>query len=117
MGARPLTMDELQATLGDLERLTAQRMDLITVLESRLFDQHIRKKMVPTHMPVTGKTPGSSFGWRLDPFTGQSALHTGLDFQADTGTPIFAAAGGVVVVQEFHPLMAPWSRSTTATNW
>ena len=103
VGARPLSMDELQDTLSDLERLTAQRIDLMTVLESRLFDQHIRKKMVPTFMPVTGKVPGSTFGWRLDPFTGQSALHTGLDFQADTGTPIFAAAGGVVVAQEFHP--------------
>ena len=59
----------------------------MTVAESRLFDQHIRKKMVPTHAPVTGRTAGSAFGWRLDPFTGQSALHTGLDFQADTGTP------------------------------
>jgi murein DD-endopeptidase MepM/ murein hydrolase activator NlpD len=26
-----------------------------------------------------------------------------LDFQADTGTPILAAAGGVVVGQELHP--------------
>jgi len=78
-------------------------VDLMTVLESRLFDQHIRKKMIPTHAPVTGRVAGSGFGWRVDPITGQSALHTGLDFQADTGTPILAAAGGVVVTQEYHP--------------
>ena len=35
--------------------------------------------------------------------TGQRALHTGLDFPSDVGTPIVAAAGGVVVFQEFHP--------------
>ena len=103
VSARNLSMEELHATLDDLERLTNQRVDLMTVLESRLFDQHIRKKMIPTHAPVTGRVAGSGFGWRVDPITGQSALHTGLDFQADTGTPILAAAGGVVVTQEHHP--------------
>ena len=70
------------------------RIDLLTVLESRLFDQHIRKHMVPTESPAPGKDVGSRFGWRIDPLTGQSALHAGLDFSADTGAPIVAAAGG-----------------------
>lgn len=100
---RPLSMEELQATLADLERLTDQRSDLMTVVESRLFEQKVRKMMVPTQQPVLDANLGSSFGWRIDPFTGRSALHTGLDFQADPGTPILSAAGGVVVTQEFHP--------------
>jgi murein DD-endopeptidase MepM/ murein hydrolase activator NlpD len=100
---RPLSMEELQATLDDLGRLTEQRVDLLTVMESRLFDQRIKKMMVPTEKPVQVGHLGSSFGWRIDPFSGRSALHTGLDFQADGGTPILSAAGGVVVVSEFHP--------------
>jgi murein DD-endopeptidase MepM/ murein hydrolase activator NlpD len=103
VSGRPLTMEELQATLADLDELSAQRTDLLTVMESRLFDQKIRKMMVPTRLPVQSGHLGSSFGWRIDPFTGRSALHTGLDFQADPGTPILAAAGGVVVAQEVHP--------------
>lgn len=103
VSGRPLTLEELQATLAELDQLAAQRTDLMTVMESRLFDQRIRKMMVPTQQPVLAGQVGSAFGWRIDPFTGRSALHTGLDFQAEPGTFILAAAGGVVVAQEHHP--------------
>ena len=103
VGSRSLTMQELQATLADLDKITDQRVDLMTLMESRLFDQKIKKLMLPTQQPVVGGILGSSFGWRIDPVNGQSALHTGLDFPAGNGTPILAAAGGVVVAQEYHP--------------
>jgi hypothetical protein len=103
ISGHPLSMDELQATLADLDRLTDQRTDLMTVVESRLFEKKIRNMMVPTQPPTASGILGSPFGWRIDPFTGRSALHTGLDFQAETGIPILAAAGGVVVTQEIHP--------------
>ena len=103
VGSRPLTMQELQATLADLDKITDQRVDLMTLMESRLFDQKIKKLMVPTHQPVAGGILGSAFGWRIDPVNGRSALHTGLDFPAEHGTPILAAAGGVVVTEEYHP--------------
>jgi len=97
-----LTMLELQSTLQELDRLASQRTDAMTLLESRLFDQKIRKMMVPTQTPVPNASLGSVFGWRIDPITGHSALHTGLDFPATPGTPIYAAAGGVVVTQEYQ---------------
>jgi len=103
VSGRPLTLQELQATLADLDVMTEQRVDLMTVMESRLFDQKIRKMMIPTQQPVLTGHLGSAFGWRIDPFTGRSALHTGLDFQAEPGSSILAAAGGVVVTQETHP--------------
>lgn len=103
VSGRPLSMDELQATLADLDRLTDRRTDVMAVVESRLFEQKVRNMMVPTQQPVSVGNLGSVFGWRIDPFTGRSALHTGLDFQAETGTAILAAAGGVVVTQENHP--------------
>lgn len=38
------------------------------------------------------------FGWRYDPFTGERRFHYGTDFGAADGTPILAAADGVVTV-------------------
>lgn len=100
---RDLSLEELRVSLDELDHLASQRADVMTLIESRLFEQKINKMMVPTQLPVLGGSLGSYFGWRIDPITGQSALHTGLDFPAEPGTPIYSAAGGVVVTQEFHP--------------
>ncbi|MBK7820950.1 MAG: M23 family metallopeptidase [Tessaracoccus sp.] len=43
----------------------------------------------------------SPFGMRTHPITGERKLHTGTDFAAPDGTPILAAADGVVTVAEF----------------
>ncbi|MBD2177939.1 M23 family metallopeptidase [Pseudanabaena sp. FACHB-1998] len=47
-------------------------------------------------IPITGAIISSGFGWRIHPVTGERKLHKGVDFAAPTGTPIFAAAEGVV---------------------
>ncbi|MBX9960513.1 MAG: peptidoglycan DD-metalloendopeptidase family protein [Burkholderiaceae bacterium] len=103
ISGRPLTMEELQKTLDDLDRVAGQRTDLMSVVESRLFEQKVKSMMIPTQHPVAFGGAGSGFGWRIDPFTGRSALHTGIDYQSAAGTAILAAAGGVVVTQEFRP--------------
>jgi murein DD-endopeptidase MepM/ murein hydrolase activator NlpD len=79
-----------------------QRTDLFTLFESRLLESRLQALMVPNSKPVD-VTVGSGFGFRSDPFTGRAALHTGLDFPTDVGTPVHAAAGGVVRLSEYHP--------------
>ena len=69
--------------------------DLFTLIESRLLESRLQALMIPSSTPVEGVV-GSGFGFRSDPFTGRAALHTGLDFPAEPGTPIHAAAGGMV---------------------
>jgi murein DD-endopeptidase MepM/ murein hydrolase activator NlpD len=43
----------------------------------------------------------STFGYRIDPFTRGPALHSGIDFRAETGTHVRAASGGRVITAEY----------------
>jgi murein DD-endopeptidase MepM/ murein hydrolase activator NlpD len=49
----------------------------------------------PSLWPVEGSIT-SSFGERVDPFNGEGAFHSGLDISVPYGTPVHAAADGVV---------------------
>ncbi len=91
----------INAHVGGLDERTEQTIDLFTLIESRLLEGRLAQLMVPSSAPVDGPV-GSGFGFRNDPFSGRTALHTGLDFPADIGTPILAAAGGMVVSTEPH---------------
>ena len=51
---------------------------------------------IPQVMPTSFENITSGFGYRRDPFTGAAAMHAGLDFRGAIGTPIHAAADGVV---------------------
>jgi len=101
--SRELNMEEFQAALDALEKDVEHRSDYMNVVETKLMGFKIQSKMLPTIQPVNVAYNASGFGWRLDPFTGRSAFHEGIDFSAPTGTPIQAAAGGVVIAAEYHP--------------
>ncbi len=54
-----------------------------------------KEKSEPSIWPVNGVVR-SSFGRRSDPFSGESAVHAGLDLSASVGTPVKVTADGVV---------------------
>jgi murein DD-endopeptidase MepM/ murein hydrolase activator NlpD len=68
-----------------------------------LSEDSAKRQLMPTGMPVANGYHSSNFGWRIDPFTGFNAYHEGIDFMAEAGTTIRAAAGGVVVYAALHP--------------
>ena len=100
---RRLTVDELSARIDELTQQIEQRNDRLGVLESMLLQQRLSKSTIPSGSPVNVGYNSSSFGWRVDPFTGHMAMHEGLDFMAEIGTPIRAAAGGIVTQAENTP--------------
>jgi murein DD-endopeptidase MepM/ murein hydrolase activator NlpD len=98
-----LTANDLQHALDDLARQVEVRSDTLSALEGHMLEERIRKSLLPTTRPVEADVRASGFGWRLDPFTGQTAMHEGIDFIAEVGTPILAAASGIVRTAERHP--------------
>jgi len=98
-----LSLGDFTQQIDLLTRQLEDRGDKLGLLESMFTLESARKKLIPTKLPVEGGWYSSNFGWRIDPFTGQRAFHEGIDFMAEEGTPIYAAAAGVVVYSEFHP--------------
>ncbi len=96
------TLEQINQTITNMEHSLDQQGDLFTLAESRLFEKRLSTLMVPNTKPIDMPV-GSGFGFRADPFTGRAALHTGIDFAAPPGTPIMAAAGGVVLSTDYHP--------------
>jgi murein DD-endopeptidase MepM/ murein hydrolase activator NlpD len=62
----------------------------------KLWQTNVR----PSLWPVEGRLL-SSFGRRIDPFSGEGAFHTGVDLTAEIGTPVKAAADGVIALAEY----------------
>lgn len=101
--AHYLNMSEFQFAMNALSQDLDRRADYLNVVETTLMEYKVKSRLLPTSQPVNVPFNSSSFGWRLDPFTGQSAFHEGLDFPGPPGTHIVAAAGGVVITSEYHP--------------
>jgi murein DD-endopeptidase MepM/ murein hydrolase activator NlpD len=100
--ARNLSMAEFARELDQVSHGVDSRSDFFSVMETELFNAKLTAKRLPTVLPVNATYNSSGFGRRLDPFTGQSAMHEGIDFIAQPGTPIVAAAGGVVIAAQWH---------------
>lgn len=76
----------------DLESSRAR----LVALESLLLDRKLNAAVTPSAWPVEGGWVSSSFGIRMDPFSGHQAVHEGVDIAARFGGPIYAASDGVV---------------------
>lgn len=93
---RPMTEADLQSAISKLMDAVENRDEYMGSVEADVLHSSVLKDMLPNSKPINAAYKSSSFGWRVDPFRGHRAFHEGLDFTARKGTPILAAADGIV---------------------
>ncbi len=98
-----VSLNSMSQQMTSLAALLSDRSDKLAALETLLMQDRLSKKLLPSAAPVKVGLYSSNFGWRLDPFTGKNAMHEGVDYMVPEGTPISAAAGGIVVYADAHP--------------
>lgn len=93
-GARP---EHIDGSLSWLEKEIERVAGLMEEVDREVLALNIAHMARPGREPVRGHKQTSAFGTRIDPFTKRRAFHSGVDFPAPTGTPIYASAGGRVI--------------------
>ncbi len=100
---RALSEQDLQQVIAKLAADLDLRDEYQGKLEAKLLLQSVLKELLPNSQPVEAAYSSSSYGWRIDPLNGHRAFHEGLDFPAAVGTPVFAAADGIVTEATHTP--------------
>jgi len=90
----PFVPVKLGADAAPFER----QLTRINITRAQVERMNRTLALVPYRKPVVGEVEFTSgFGVRTDPFLGRAAMHTGLDFRAQTGDPVRVTANGKVV--------------------
>jgi murein DD-endopeptidase MepM/ murein hydrolase activator NlpD len=82
-------LDHLSDQLADRERQ-------LGALENLILTRELRSEVYPQGRPVQTGFISSFYGERVDPFTGYTSFHPGVDFAGDAGAQVQSVATGVV---------------------
>jgi murein DD-endopeptidase MepM/ murein hydrolase activator NlpD len=86
---------QLRADIERLESEATSQEESLSELEKLLQSKKEILVHTPSIWPVHGWVT-SGFGFRIDPFTGLTQMHEGLDISNRIGTPVIATADGIV---------------------
>lgn len=95
---QPGTPAALSEAQRRLERLN-NKIQIQDQSYAYLFERFSQNKDYLRHLPAIKPVPGgviSGFGMRMHPIKNIRKMHTGIDLQANTGTPVHAAGDGIV---------------------
>lgn len=93
----PYTPPAFMDAIKDLEQQIADRAQQLEILEGLMAERQFESDVFITGRPVKQGWMSSPFGRRTDPFNGQLAWHTGIDFATgEAGEDVIAVAAGVV---------------------
>jgi len=91
-------ISNIKIQVDQLERRIQLAVESKNEISQVLKNRKQRLQHLPTINPVQGGRITDKFGIRIDPFIEKPKLHTGVDIAAPTGTPVHAAAYGLVEV-------------------
>jgi murein DD-endopeptidase MepM/ murein hydrolase activator NlpD len=94
--ARPASAPVLTQMLDRLSDQITDRERQLDALENVILTRELRREVQPQGRPVLGGFISSSYGERVDPFTGYTAFHAGIDFAGEEGAQVMSVATGVV---------------------
>jgi len=97
-------LSRVQAGIAWLQHEAGSEEQTLQNLTSVIESKQAKWDATPSIWPVKGWIT-SGFGKRVSPFTGQMAVHEGVDIGAPSNTPVQAPAAGRVVVTGFDPRM------------
>lgn len=92
-------VNSMSAQLNNLSLRMAFQVKSFGAIENMVKNKEKLLAAIPSIQPISNRTlnrVSSGFGYRIDPVYKDRRLHPGLDFTAPVGTPIYAAADGVV---------------------
>jgi hypothetical protein len=95
--------ESISRVLESLELALMEKEQQLQYLDEMMLSKNLQDAVRPKGTPVTEGWISSRYGYRTDPFTGRRQFHRGIDFAGSEGTPIYAAAGGIVINAKKHP--------------
>ncbi len=97
-----LTSDSIERQISDLQIVLELRRQNQEEVRNLLNDKVSLSRATPHGWPTRGWLT-SYFGKRVSPFSGRKVMHEGLDIAANTGTPVYATADGIVARVSYSP--------------